>query len=551
MEKLQIIPLGGVGEVGKNMTVIRYGEDLFVVDAGTVFPEEGMHGVDVIIPDFDYLRKHRHMIKALFITHAHEDHIGAIPYFLKEFNVPIYATKLTAALISNKLGYAKTKMPASQLNIIKDENMKLSFTNCSVEFFRTHHSIPDSVGIVVNTPVGTVVHTGDFKIDYAPVDGRYLDFQRLGEIGKKGVHVLLSDSTNAERPGVSISETEVAENLERYFHQAKGRIFAATFASSIHRIQSLVQIAEKTGRKMVLVGKTMEKNVRICRQLGYLKAKESTFLSLKEMKDYPKDEILVLTTGAQGEMLAGLSRLANGENKNMELEKGDTVIFSSGTVIGNERAVSNLVNALLKKGVKVVQDKAIHTSGHGYQDEQKLMLSILRPTYLVPCHGEYRMLTHHAKMACQTGIAEENIFICENGDVLEFGDGKAGVVDRVQAGPIFVDTSGLGDVNLNVMRDRRRLAEQGVAVIIVKVMTKQKRIKIGFDYKGIVARIDKAALNRDLAKAVENRLSSDEHADSLKKALIADFADVIYHHARRKPLIMIPSIEFIRQEKGD
>ena len=547
MKRLQIIPLGGLGEVGKNMTVVQYEDELFIVDAGIVFPDEGMYGVDVVIPDFDYLRKNKDLIKGLIITHGHEDHIGAISYFIKEFDVPIYATKLTAALITNKLRYAKAS--AKNLNIIKDEHMVLKYKKCHIEFFRTHHSIPDSVGVVINTPVGTVVHTGDFKIDYAPVDGKFLDFQRLGEIGKKGVLALLSDSTNSEKPGVSLPEISVAENLEKYIQQAKGRVIAATFASSIHRVQSLISIAEKANRKVAVVGKSMEKNIKICTQLGYLNLKEDTIISPKEIKNYRRDEVLIITTGAQGEILAGLSRLASGENKNVALEEDDTVVFSSGTIPGNEKAVGNLVNSLLKKGVQVIQDKAIHTSGHGYQDEQRLLLSILRPKYFIPCHGEYRMLLSHSKIAQQVGIPAENIFICENGDIVEFTDEGAVKNEKVQAGAILVDTSGLGDVNINVMRDRRRMAEQGVAVVIVKIIPDERKVKVSFDFKGIVARIDKSSLNKDLVKAVEERLQSKERSESLKKALTNDFAEVIYQHVKRKPLIMIPSIEFDRQEK--
>lgn len=547
VKRLQIIPLGGLGEVGKNMTVVRYEEEIFIIDAGIVFPDEAMHGVDVVIPDFDYLRKNKKLIKALIITHGHEDHIGAIPHFVKEFDVPIYATKLTAALISNKLRYAKTS--AKQMHIIKDENMVLKFKKCNVEFFRTHHSIPDSMGIVINTPIGTVVHTGDFKVDYAPIDGKFLDFQRLGEIGKKGVLALLSDSTNAEKPGVSMPEIEVATNLEKYIHQAKGRVFAATFASSIHRVQSLISIAEKTERKVVVVGKSMEKNIKICVQFGYLKVKEDTIISTKEIKQYSHNQLMIITTGAQGELLAGLNRLASGENKFITLEKEDTVIFSSGIIPGNEKTVGNLVNSLLKRGVRVIQDKAIHTSGHGYQDEQKLLLSIFRPKYFIPCHGEYRMLLQHSKLAQQVGIEEKSIFLCENGDVIEVTESGAEIKERVQAGDILVDTSGLGDVNVNVMRDRKRMAEQGVAVVIVKIIPDERKVKISFDFKGIVARVDKASLNKDLVKAVEERLQNKEKTDTLKKALTSDFAEVIYNHVKRRPLIMIPSIEFDRKEK--
>lgn len=550
MDQLQIIPLGGLGEIGKNMTVVRYGDELFIIDAGIVFPDQDMLGVDVVIPDFDYLRKNKQFIKALIVTHGHEDHIGAISYFVKEFDVPIYATALTAALITNKLKYAKASN--RQVKIIKDENVVLRYKTCSVSFFRTHHSIPDSVGVIVKTPVGNVVHTGDFKVDYAPVDGRHLDFQRLADIGKEGVLALLSDSTNAEKPGVSLSEHAVAHNLETYMMQAKGKVIAATFASSIHRVQSLIRLAEKLGRKVAVVGRSMEKNVKVCLELGYLDVGEETLVQPKEVNALPPSDVLVITTGAQGEELAGLNRLANGENKFIKLVEGDTVVFSSGTIPGNEKPVGNLVNSLLKRGVRVVQDKAIHSSGHGYQDEQRLMLSILKPRYFIPCHGEYRMLLTHSRLAQEVGMSSEDIFLCENGDVLSFTKEGATRSGDVQAGAILMDASGAGEVNINVMRDRRRMSEQGVASISIKVSGPDQKVKVLFDFKGIVSKIDKPKLNRDLVLAVEGRLQGKEKllGHSLKRALVEDFSEIMYGHCKRRPLIMIPSIEFDRKEKG-
>ncbi|MGF9890962.1 ribonuclease J [Priestia megaterium] len=542
--KIRIIPLGGLGEVGKNMTVVEYNDQMFIIDAGIIFPDEDMYGVDVITPDFEYVRQNKHKIKALFVTHGHEDHIGALPYFMKEFpKVPIYATKLTAGMITNKLKYHK--VDRSVIRIIKSVNEVFTYNKVKVSFFGTIHSIPDSVGIVIETPIGNIVHTGDFKIDYHPVDKKFIDFQRLGEIGKQGVKVLLSDSTNAEKEGVSVPESIVAANLEKEVFQATGRTVVATFASSLHRVRSIIEISEKLGKKVVVVGKSMEKNIKLAIQLGHIVAKEETIIAQKEANDYPREQLLILATGAQGEVMAAVSRLSQDENKFFKLEKDDTVIFSSGVIPGNEKSVGSLINNLLKKQVKVVQKKEIHTSGHGYQEEQKLLLSILRPEYFIPCHGEYRMLVKHKELATQVGIKEENIFVFENGDVLEITSDGAAVGESVQAGPVLVDNSGLGDVNINIMRDRRRMAEQGLVVVFAKVYTKEKTVSVRFELKGIAARLDKPQLNKELAEAVESRLSSEKKEGTLRRALIDDFVDVVYKHIKRRPLI-VPYIEFIR-----
>lgn len=542
--KIRIIPLGGLGEVGKNMTVVEYNDQMFIIDAGIIFPDEDMYGVDVITPDFEYVRQNKHKIKALFVTHGHEDHIGALPYFMKEFpKVPIYATKLTAGMITNKLKYHK--VDRSVIRIIKSVNEVFTYNKVKVSFFGTIHSIPDSVGIVIETPIGNIVHTGDFKIDYHPVDKKFIDFQRLGEIGKQGVKVLLSDSTNAEKEGVSVPESIVAANLEKEVFQATGRTVVATFASSLHRVRSIIEISEKLGKKVVVVGKSMEKNIKLAIQLGHIVAKEETIIAQKEANDYPREQLLILATGAQGEVMAAVSRLSQDENKFFKLEKDDTVIFSSGVIPGNEKSVGALINNLLKKQVKVVQKKEIHTSGHGYQEEQKLLLSILRPEYFIPCHGEYRMLVKHKELATQVGIKEENIFVFENGDVLEITSDGVTVGESVQAGPVLVDNSGLGDVNINIMRDRRRMAEQGLVVVFAKVYTKEKTVSVRFELKGIAARLDKPQLNKELAEAVESRLSSEKKEGTLRRALIDDFVDVVYKHIKRRPLI-VPYIEFIR-----
>lgn len=543
--KIRIIPLGGLGEVGKNMTVVEYNDQMFIIDAGIIFPDEDMYGVDVIIPDFEYVRKNKHKVKALFVTHGHEDHIGGLPYFMKEFgNVPVYATKLTAGMITNKLKYHK--IDRTVIKLIKSADEIFKFGKVTVSFFRTIHSIPDSVGVVIETPIGNVVHTGDFKIDYHPVDKKYIDFQRLGEIGKQGVKVLLSDSTNSEKEGVSVPETTVAVNLEKEIFQASGRTVVATFASSLHRVNSIVKICEKLNKKLVIVGKSMEKNIKLAIQLGHITAKEETIVSAKEVNKYPKEKLLILATGAQGEVTAAVNRLSQDEHKYIKLEENDTVIFSSGVIPGNEKSVGSLINNLLKKQVNVVQKKEIHTSGHGYQEEQKVLLSILRPEFFIPCHGEYRMLVKHKETATQVGIKEENVFVIENGNVVEVTKEGASILsEKVQAGPVLVDNSGLGDVNVNIMRDRRRMAEQGLVVVFAKVFTKEKRVSVKFELKGIAARVDKNHLNKELAETVKNRLSAEKKEGTLRRALIEDFIEVFHKHIKRRPLI-VPYIDFVR-----
>jgi ribonuclease J len=549
MNKVQIIPLGGLGEIGKNMTVIKYNEDVFIVDAGLAFPEEDLLGIDVIIPDFDYVRKNKENVKKIFITHGHEDHIGALPYFLKEFpDITLFATKLTAELIKNKL--KNDKVTFHNIKII-DEKSRLKSGECEISFFPTNHSIPDSVGVVIETPIGAVVHTGDFKMDYTPVDKRYTDFQRLGEIGKNGVLALLSDSTNAEKPGMSLSEKKIAENLENVVKTRNGRIIVATFASSLYRVQNLITIAHNVNRKVVVLGRSMENNVKIASKLGFLEVPDDLLISAKEIEKYQDNEVMIITTGAQGEPLAGLSRIANGDHRFVELQGNDTVIFSSSPIPGNEKSVFALIDLFLKKGVEVIhgKEKEIHTSGHGNQEEQKLMLSILRPKYFIPAHGEYRMLLKHKELAKGVGIEADNIFVCENGDVIEITENEAMVKEKVQAGAVLVDNSGLGDIDLSVIRDRRRLAEHGVAVVQATCPSgKDKKVKVEFVLKGIVAKYDKRALNAELTKVISEKLEEKSQLGQIKRELYGEVGNVIYQHVKRNPTIILLINNFRKKE---
>lgn len=540
MNKIQIIPLGGLEEIGKNMTAVRYNDELYVIDAGLAFPDQDMLGVDIIIPDFDYLRKNKHLIKGIFITHAHEDHIGALSHFAKEFDVPVYATKLTAAIIRSKM--KNTKVTIKKMQIINEKSV-IKYGDCTISFFGTNHSIPDSVGVVIETPIGSVVHTGDFKIDYTPLDGKYLDFQRLGEIGSKGVLALLSDSTNATKPGVSISEKKVGENLENVMSKTSGKVIIATFSSSLYRVQNIFDIAKRIDKKVVLVGRSMENNVKIASKLGYLTIEEDLMISVKEMEDYPENQLIVLTTGAQGETLAGLSRMANGLHKNIKLEQGDTVIFSSSPIPGNEKSVIALINQLIKNKVHVVDKGEIHTSGHGNQEEQKLLLSVLRPKYFIPVHGEYRMLVEHSKLAKSIGIKEENIFVCENGDVIEITEKEAKKSEKVKAEDILVDNSGLGDVNLTIMRDRQRLATHGVAVILADFEEIEKgKVRVKVTLKGTVGKYDKMNMYKDMSKVISSKVKDSKTLSKNRKELYELIGDVIYKHVRRKPIIVFEPI---------
>lgn len=548
MSKVRIIPLGGLGEIGKNMTIIQYGEEMFLIDAGLAFPEEDLLGIDVIIPDFTFLRQNKDKINCILITHAHEDHIGALPYLLQEFpDIPMYATKLTTEIIKNKLKGSKIK---KDIKIIT-EKTKMKRGECLISFFPTNHSIPDSVGVVITTPIGSVVHTGDFKIDYTPVDQRYTDFQRLGEIGKNGVLALLSDSTNAEKPGMSMSEKVVGENLENIVRKCEGRIIVATFASSLYRVQNLIQIAEKTKRKVVVLGRSMENNVKAASKFGYLKIKEGVLIHASELGEYQDHEIMVITTGAQGETLAGLSRIANGDHKYVEVRSTDTVILSSSPIVGNEKSVFGLIDLLVKKGVTVVsgKEKNIHTSGHGNQEEQKLMLSILRPKYFIPVHGEHRMLVKHKELAAEIGITES--FICENGDVVEITKEGAKKEEKVTAGAVMVDNSGLGDIDMSVIRDRKRLAEHGVAVVQVFCPSqKNKKIKVEFVLRGTVAKYDKNQILQELTDIIEKRIEEGKHLGEVKKSLYSDLGSIIYKYIKRNPTIILLINNYKNKKEG-
>lgn len=465
---LSVIPLGGVEEIGLNMTVIEYGNEMIVVDAGLMFPEEDMLGVDFVIPDFSYVLQNKERIRGIFVTHGHEDHTGALPFLLKSLKAPIYATPLTLGLILEKL--KEHGLENSELNPVKPRET-IELGPFKVEFIRVTHSIVDGVALGIETPLGRIVHTGDFKIDPTPVDGELLDFHKFTEYGEKGTLLMLSDSTNAEKGGFTFSEKEVRRAFEDIFSKAPGRIIISTFASNIHRIQQAIDVATMFGRKIILCGKSIVSNAQIALDLGYLKIPKETWLRLDALKYLKDKETVIITTGSQGEPMSVLSRIATDEHKHIKVKPGDTVILSAKMIPGNERSIGRIINHLFKRGANVIYEKVseIHVSGHASKEELKLMLNLVRPKYFMPVHGEYRHLVYHAKLALKQGIPEENIFIMENGDVLEISETGARKNGKIDSGRVFIDGKGIGDVEEMVLRDRLRLAHDGIVLVLIAI----------------------------------------------------------------------------------
>ncbi|OGW48561.1 MAG: ribonuclease J [Nitrospirae bacterium RBG_19FT_COMBO_42_15] len=516
---LSIIPLGGLGEIGLNMMLFEYGDDIIVVDAGLMFPEEEMLGVDIVIPDITYLKERKDKIRGIIITHGHEDHIGALPYILREINVPIYATPLTIGLIKGKLKEHKLDETSELISVKPRQIIELG---CFiVEFIRVTHSIVDGVGLGITTPVGRIVHTGDFKLDQTPVDGELLDFHKFSEYGDKGTLALLSDSTNSEREGYTLSEKEVGKAIERVFGTAKKRIILATFASNIHRIQQVIDAAVKFDRKVILNGRSIINNAQVALDLGYLKMPEKTWIKLDEMKNYSPDKIAIITTGSQGEPMSSLARMAVNEHKDVQIEEGDTVVLSSRVIPGNEKAISRIINHLFRRGANVIYEDVsdIHVSGHASQEEQKLMMCLVRPKFFVPIHGEYRHLIYHARLAETLGISKDNIFILEDGDVLELNGDAAVKKEKVQAGRVFVDGKVIGDVGNIVLRDRMRLGTDGIIVVFVGIEKMTGKVVTGPDIvtRGFVFEEESQELIEEMKRVVSDLLGQ------LEQELMADW----------------------------
>jgi len=478
---LSIIPLGGIGEIGMNCTLLECGDDIIVIDAGLMFPDPEMLGVDIVIPDFTYLYENRHKVRAIVLTHAHEDHIGALPFLLRELNVPVYGTRLTLGFVKDKLKEHGLDERAELMTVRPRE---VAVIGCfRVEFIRVTHSIVDGVGLGITTPAGCVVHTGDFKIDPTPVDNEVMDLGTFSSYGDRGTLALLSDSTNALQGGYTFSEKEVRRGLEEIFQKAKGRIVVATFASNIHRVQQIMDVAVMHGRKVILNGRSMISNALIALDLGYLRMPPETWLKIDALKKLPDDQIVMITTGSQGEPMSALTLMAAGEHKHFQIRKGDTIVLSSKMIPGNERAITRIINHLFKHGAEVFYEKVseVHVSGHASREELKLLLNLVRPKFFIPVHGEYRHLVHHAKLAQKVNIPEENIFILEDGEVMEFTRSSASRAGRVPAGRVLIDGKVPGGVDTVVLRDRMKLAHDGVVIVILAIEQATGRVVSGPD----------------------------------------------------------------------
>ena len=541
--KLKIIPLGGLEQIGMNITAFEYEDSIIVVDCGLSFPEDDMYGIDLVIPDVTYLKDNIDKVKGFFITHGHEDHIGAIPYVLRDINVPIYATKLTIGIIEHKLKEHNMLTKVKRKVVKYGQHINLGCFR--VEFIRTNHSIQDAAALAIYSPAGIVVHTGDFKVDYTPVFGDAIDLQRFGEIGKKGVLALLCDSTNAERKGFTMSEKTVGKTFDEIFADYKNtRIIIATFASNVDRVQQIINTAYKYGRKVVVEGRSMVNIIGIASELGYINIPDNTLIDIEELKNYPDEKTVMITTGSQGESMAALSRMACGMHKKVTIKPNDTIVLSSNPIPGNEKAVSGIINELSMKGANVIfQD--VHVSGHACQEEIKLIYSLVKPKYAVPVHGEYRHLLAQARVAEELGINKDNIFILTSGDVLELDDEKAEVTGRVHVGDIMVDGLGVGDVGNIVLRDRQHLAEDGIIIVVLTLESGSGQVLAGPDIvsRGFVYVRESESLMEEARKvvteAVEKCLMS-RHADWSKiKLVIRDtMNDFIWKRTKRKPMIL-------------
>lgn len=543
-EKLLIFSLGGIGEIGKNMYVLEYGNDIIVLEAGLKYPEEAMLGIDVVIPDMAYLEENKDRIRGIILSHGHEDHIGALPYFLQNIKATVYATKLTIGFVEAMLEEKNLYRQATLKTIHSKSELKLGVFDIS--FFKTDHSIPDSVGLCIDTPEGRVVHTGDFKFDYSPINGEAIDLARMTEIGEQGVHVLLSDSTNAEQSGFTRSEKSVGRAIKDQFNKIKGRIIVATFASNIHRIQNVLDAAIEHQRKVVIVGRGLENVMNMAMELGYLHAPEDLIIEAVKMNQFPADKIVILCAGSQGEPLSVLNKIALANHKEVEIQPGDTVIFAATPIPGHEKYTSRTIDQLFKAGAHVVHNlEGVHVSGHGNQEELKLMLNLMKPTYFIPIHGEYRMLRQHAKLAELTGIAKDNVLVLENGEVVEFHQGQARSSHKVSAGNVLIDGLGVGDVGNIVLRDRKLLSQDGILIVVVTLSKEGQHLISGPDIisRGFVyVRESEPLLNesvRIITKALDKCLVDQINDWAMIKTSIRDaLSRYLYDQTRRRPMIL-------------
>ena len=551
MAKLKIIPLGGLGEIGKNLTVYEYGQDIVVVDCGLGFPDEELYGVDVVIPDITYLKQNKDRIRGIVITHGHEDHIGALPYVMRELDVPIYATPLTAGIIELKL--EEHDLLYNTQIFTKRAGDKFRLGCFEIEFIHVNHSIADSVALAIRTPIGVVIHTGDFKIDATPIQGEMIDLARLGQLGKQGVLALLSDSTNVERPGHTESERKVADKFDELFKGCEKRIIVTTFASNVQRIQQIINVAAKYKRKVAVTGRSMENMIRVAMELGYMDIPDGVLMDLAQIKAQPKNRTVIISTGSQGESMSALYRMAFSEHKQINIDAGDRIIISASAIPGNETTISRVIDELFHKGAEVIYDRHtdLHVSGHASQEEQKMMLALTKPRFFIPVHGEYRMLCKHAEIAHTMGIDSNHTVVAENGSVIELSRKTIKLGDTVPAGRVFVDGGRVGDVGSIVLRDRKHLAEDGMIVVTIALSTHDNSLIGGPDVltRGFVYEKDSADLIEEVKRVVHESLASCRHqkitdANGIKNKIRTNLTGYLYKATKRSPMIM-PVILFI------
>ena len=544
-EKLKIIPLGGLNEIGKNMTAYEYGNDILVVDCGMGFPDEEMYGVDLVIPDITYLTKNKERIRAIVLTHGHEDHIGAVPYVLREINAPIYATRLTAGLVELKLTEHKLIDKAEIHTLEAGQSFKAG--RFKVEFIHVNHSIADAVALAIKTPIGLCIHTGDFKLDPTPIQGGIMDLGRLGTLGKEGVLALLSDSTNVEKPGYSVSESKVGLSFDSLFKDCKKRIIVTTFASNVHRIQQVINVAAKYGRKVAVTGRSMENIMKVSTELGYMQLPENTLVDIHQIKNQPPEKTVIVSTGSQGESMSALYRMAFSGHKQVDINAGDRVIISASAIPGNETEVSKVINELFRKGAEVIYDRLsdLHVSGHACQEEQKIMLALTNPKFFIPVHGEQRHLKVHAGLAKSMGWADKNVIIAENGSVIELTRKSAKINGTVPSGRVLVDGTGVGDVGSVVLRDRKHLAEDGMLVVVLGLSCDDGSIISGPDIitRGFVYVKESEALMDNLREKTVLALEKcydDGITDwaTIKGNIKSELAGYLYKTTKRNPMIL-------------
>ena len=544
--KLKIIPLGGLHEVGKNITVFEYEDEIIIVDCGLSFPEDDMLGIDLVIPDISYLEKNKEKIKGMIITHGHEDHIGSVPYFLKQINVPIYAPRLAAGLIRNKLEEHKLLRSTTIIEVMQGQTIKLG-KYFNIEFIRSTHSIPDSVMLAITTPVGTILHTGDFKVDYTPIDGKIMDLGRIAELGNNGILALMSDSTNAERKGFTMSESSVGEVFDKLFIHCTKRIVVATFASNVHRVQQIVNLAVKYGRKIAVCGRSMINMIETARGLGYIDCPEDLFIDIDMIGTYNDEQLVIITTGSQGEPMSALTRMAAGDHRKVTITPNDLVIISANPIPGNEKFVSKVVDDLMQIGAEVVYSALadVHVSGHACQEEQKLIIALAKPKYFIPVHGEYRQLMAHAETAKEMGIEGKNIILMSNGRVLEINEEEAKLTSTVQSGRVLVDGLGVGDVGNIVLRDRQHLSQDGLIVIVLTMDSNTGEVVAGPDVisRGFVYVRESENLMDDVKSVVRHEIKKCEEREirdwaTIKSTVRENLKDYIFMKTKRNPMII-------------